>query len=166
MNRPTPPARGFTLIEIAIALAVMAILGAIALPNFGAALERHRLQATAQALAADISEARFEAARRGHALHLQSSTGPAWCWSVSEKPGCSCGQADACQLRNVRATDHPGVRLISAHSLQLEDVGANQAGPAAVLESTSGNRLRVDVTALGRTRICAAAGNWPKLPKC
>lgn len=159
-------ARGFTMIELAITLAVLAILGAIALPSVGAGLDRQRLQATAQALAADIGEARFEAARRGQPLHLQASTGPAWCWSVSVNADCPCGQAQACQLQNVRAADHPGVQIVSAQGLRLDAVGAAQAGTAAVLQSRRGDRLRVDVSALGRTRICAAAGSWPSLPPC
>ena len=148
---------------------MLAVLGAIALPGFGASLDRQRLQATAQALAADIAEARFEAARRGQTLHLNTDAGAAWCWSVSASAGCPCGQAQACQLRNVRAADHPGVQLVSAQSLRLEAEGAAQAGAAATLQSRRGERLRVDVSALGRTRVCAlagAAGAWPRLPSC
>ena len=158
--------RGFTLIELAITLAVMAVLGAIALPSVGASLERQRLHATAQALAADIAEARFEAARRGQSLHVQPTPGAAWCWSVAAEPGCPCGAAQACQLRNVRAADHPGVRLLSAAPLSLDPAGGVQPATAATLESRRGDRLRVDIGPMGRTRICAAAGAWPKVPTC
>lgn len=157
---------GLTLIELTITLAVLAILAAIALPSVGADLDRQRLQATAQALAADISEARFEAARRGQPLHVQASAGAAWCWSVSVNPQCPCGQAQACQLQNVSAADHPGVQIVSAHEARLEAVGVAQAGTVAVLQSRRGDRLRVDVSALGRSRVCAVAGNWPTLPPC
>lgn len=162
--------RGLTLIELAITLAVLAILGAIALPSVGSSLDRQRLQASARALADDIAEARFEAARRGQALHLRAtpggSGGAGWCWSVSASADCPCGQPQACQLRNVRAADHPGVQLVSAQSLRLDPVGAAQAGTAALLESRRGERLRVDVSALGRSRVCAVAGAWPQLPRC
>ncbi|HLL10908.1 MAG TPA: GspH/FimT family pseudopilin [Rubrivivax sp.] len=157
---------GFTLIELTITLAVLAILSAVALPSIGAGLERHRLQATANALAADIQQARFEAARRGQALHLQSSAGQDWCWSVSSNPDCACGQPSACQMQNVRAADHPGVQIISAHALRLEGDGIAQSGTAALLQSRRGDRLRVDVSALGRTRICALAGSWPAVAPC
>ncbi|HZF80715.1 MAG TPA: GspH/FimT family pseudopilin [Rubrivivax sp.] len=159
-------ARGFTLIEIAITLGVLAILSAVALPSIGASLERHRLQATAHALAADIQEARFEAARRGQPLHVRTSAGQDWCWSVSVNPDCPCGRPSACQMQNVRAADHPGVQMISAQALRLEGAGIAQSGTAAILQSHRGDRLRVDVSALGRTRICAAAGSWPALVPC
>ena len=160
------PARGLTLIELVITLAVLAILSAVALPSIGASLDRHRLQASAQALAADIGAARFEAARRGQALHLQAIAGPDWCWSVSVNPDCPCGQPRACQLQNVRAVDHPGVQIVSAQDLRLEGAGIAQAGTAALLQSRRGDRLRVDVSALGRTRICSVSGTWPTLPRC
>ena len=159
-------ARGLTLIELVMTLAVLAILSAVALPSIGAGFERHRLQASAQALSADIGEARFEAARRGQALHLQASAGADWCWSVSASPDCGCGRAQACQLQNVRAADHPGVQMISAQGLRLDGAGIAQAGTAALLQSPRGDRLRVDVSALGRTRICAVSGSWPSLPTC
>ncbi|HLL18994.1 MAG TPA: GspH/FimT family pseudopilin [Rubrivivax sp.] len=164
--KPRLPARGLTLIELVITLAVLAILSAVALPSIGASLDRHRLQASAHALAADIGEARFEAARRGQALHLQASAGADWCWSVSVNPDCPCGQAQTCQLQNVRAVDHPGVQIVSAQALRLDGAGVAQAGTAALLQSRRGDRLRVDVSALGRTRICSVSGSWPTLPPC
>ena len=55
-----------------------AILGSLALPPFAARLSRERLSRAAETLSADISEARFQAARKGHALHLRSQAGGDW----------------------------------------------------------------------------------------
>lgn len=157
---------GLTLLELAIALAVLAVLGTLALPGMGAQLAHTRLQAAAQGLADDISNARFEAAGRGQALHLELETGAAWCWAVAATPGCGCGQARACQLQRVRSTDHAQVRLLQAQALRLDPEGTARAGTVALLESARGERLRVDVSPLGRARVCAVAGVWPALPAC
>jgi len=85
---------------------------------------------------------------------------------VSVNPDCPCGQALTCQLQNVRAVDHPGVQIVSAQALRLDGAGVAQAGTAALLQSRRGDRLRVDVSALGRTRICSVSGSWPTLPPC
>lgn len=163
MKRP----RGFTLIEIAIAIAVLAVLSALALPGFGASLERQRLHAAAQQLAADLTEARFEAARRGLPLHLRATIGAQWCWAVTTTPDCTCGTPQpSCQLRNVRAADLPGVRLATAHDVALDPNGSATAADGTTLESRRGDRLRVSVGPSGRARICAAAGHWPQLPAC
>ena len=80
-HQPRRSFAGLTLLELAIAIAVMAILGSLALPPFAARLSRERLSRAAETLSADISEARFQAARKGHALHLRSQAGGDWCWS-------------------------------------------------------------------------------------
>ena len=46
--------------------------------------------------------------------------------------------------------------------------GGTAAGPqqAALLESSRGEQLRVEVSALGRARVCATRGAWPSVPNC
>lgn len=160
---------GLTLLELAIVLAVLTVLGALVAPSFSARLDRQRLQHTAQTLADDIAEARFEAARRGSTLHLQAETGAAWCWSVATAPDCPCGQAQSCQLKRAGTREHPNVRLLTPYRLRLEPGGAALAAAGQdtlTLESARGESLRVDVSALGRPRICALKGLWPRVPPC
>lgn len=157
--------RGFTLIELAITLAVLAVLGTLALPSLGRSLERHRLQAAAQALVADLSEARFEAARRGVPLHFEARAGASWCWAVTSAPGCRCDQAGACRLASVQADEHRGVRLVSARSVRFDADGRADAGLEALLEAGP-NRLRVDLGVLGRARVCSLRGELPGTPAC
>ena len=171
MKRRTPPPagprvrRGVTLLELVIALAVLAVLGALAAPQIGAMLTRQRLVTTAELLAADISDARYEAARRGAALHLQSAAGAQWCWAVATAPGCSCQGASACRIKTASANDHPGVSLVSAEDLRLDPDGQVD-GSAAALFAAGNASVRVEVSRFGRTRICDPAGNLPKLPRC
>lgn len=166
MNRcRRTPHRGLTLVELAIALAVVAILGTLALPSMGRQLERHRLHAAAQALASDLAEARFEAARRGQSLHLGLRTDAAWCWAVTPAPGCDCTRAQACQLKRVHADEHRGVRLVAGAPLQFDADGRVSGPMTATLEAGS-ERLRVEVGALGRARVCDPQGLQPRVPRC
>ncbi len=159
--------RGVTLLEVAVMLAVLAVLASLAVPDYGTRLQRQRLQAAAEALAGDLVNARFEAAQRGHALQLEPRAGADWCWSVALAPGCACGAAQACQIANVRAEDHRGVRLVEARPARLEPAGSSGAAvQVATLESAHGDRLRVDLTALGRARICVVAGSVPRVAPC
>ena len=159
------PARGLTLLELMIALGVLAMLVSLALPSMGHQLERHRLQAAAESLAADLSEARFEAARRGQALHLDARAGQAWCWAVTTTPGCACGQAQACQLKSVHAEDHRGVQLVTMRSVRFDSDGRADASVGA--EFAAGDeRLRVELSLLGRARVCDPAGRLHRVPAC
>ncbi len=157
---------GLTLLEMAIALAVLAVLGTLAAPSFSARLARERLVATAEKLAGDVAEARFLAAQRGTLLHLEPTAGPTWCWTVTDLPGCGCGQPRACQLRRVDAADHARVLLLEGQAVQLAPDGTATAQRVATLGTHAGDRLAVDLLALGRTRICVAGGSSTKYPPC
>ncbi len=53
--------RGFTLIELVIVMAIMAIIAAMAAPRYGRALARHRADAAARRIVADLALARQRA---------------------------------------------------------------------------------------------------------
>lgn len=158
---------GLTLLETMIAVAIVALLASLAVPSFGGAAERSRLRFAAETLAADLGEARFEAARRGQPLEFEVRPGAGWCWAIATVPGCGCDAARSCQLKTERAADHGGIRLLDAAPTRLEADGQSQATPRpALFESTRGERLQVSLSPLGRARICAPAAAVPGYPAC
>jgi type IV fimbrial biogenesis protein FimT len=166
-RKPRRPAHGVTLLEALVTLAIVAVLATLALPSFAGMLARHRLKAAADHLAMDLSELRFEAARRGMALHLQLTPGKDWCYALATAPGCACAVAQGCQLKTVHASEHPGVSLVQGQSLWVEPAalaGAN-AG-AAVLQGPDGAQLRVSLSPLGRAKVCAPATPVAGYPGC
>ena len=159
--------RGLTLLETMIALAIVGLLASLAAPGFGALVERHRLRHAAETLAADLTQARFEAARRGAALYLDARAGRDWCWAVATEPGCGCERDRACQLKSERGSDHGNVRLVEAAPATLLASGEVQAPPApALLESGHGERLQVQLSPLGRASICSPDGAVAAYPAC
>jgi type IV fimbrial biogenesis protein FimT len=161
------PCRGLTLIELMMVLGVIAVLAALSLPSFGAQISRQRLKAAAETLAGDLAEARFEAARRGSALYLHYAQGPDWCWAVATASGCDCRNPQACQVKTVRSSDHPGVVLALSRDALFDPANGSAVGDgAAVLRSAGGDELRVGVTRLGRARVCAPGGPALGYPSC
>lgn len=176
-TEPSPPStrsQGVTLIELMMGLAVLAILGTLALPAMGLRMERQRLAMAAETLAADLTEARFEAARRGLGLSVSaitSSNGQQWCWAVAPASGsaatdCACAHTRSCGHRSVAAAEHPGVKMSQGRRVLLAADGSALAATAAVFESPHGDRLRVDLLALGRSRICSPTGAAGRYPPC
>lgn len=158
--------RGLTMLELCIAIAILAVLSAVAVPTLSARLDQQRLYTAAEALLADINEARFEAARQHRGLHVVMDTGDNWCWAVATQAACPCGQAQACELRHALARDHAGVRLLQGLNLRLTATGQTDSPGSATLESRRGSRLRVDVQALGRARVCTLVGPTARYPLC
>jgi type IV fimbrial biogenesis protein FimT len=158
---------GLTLIELMVVLGIVAVLAALSLPSFGAQVAGHRLKAAAETLAADIAEARFEAARRGSTLHLNYNQGAEWCWAVATASGCDCRSAQPCQLKAVRSADHPGLTLAQTRNAQFDPAGSTAGGDgAALLRSSHGSELRVAVSRLGHVRVCAPGAAALGFPAC
>jgi len=74
MNRIRLRVRGFTLIEMMVTLAIMAVLALIAVPAFRNTIRRGQVTRASNTLLADISYARTEAVNRGLDVSLCPST--------------------------------------------------------------------------------------------
>jgi type IV fimbrial biogenesis protein FimT len=159
------PCRGLTLLETMVALAIVAVLTTLALPSFGSMMSRHRLKAAAEQMATDLAELRMLAAQRGQPLHLQVSAGPQWCYALAVASGCDCRVPQGCQLKTVRAKDHPGVTLLDGQDLRIEPLPGSPGG-TALLQNSEGARLRVGLSPLGRPKVCAPGAAVPGYAAC
>jgi type IV fimbrial biogenesis protein FimT len=162
-------ARGVTLIESVIALAIVAALMSIALPSFGEAMARARLRAAAEDLALDLGNARLESVRQGAGLvHVTLRPGNSWCWAVGSVPDIDCHNPPGSTTVHVaRADDYAGVAMtrgVSASFNGRDTLAA--AGFAAEFALPQGQQLRVNVTPLGRASICSPQGSSLDFPRC
>lgn len=165
MRQPQP--RGLTLIELMIGLAILATLMSLALPSYLAYLQRTRLKAAAEGLALDFTEARFESVRRGVPLHLSFSPGAPWCYAITTQASCDCHVRSACTVKAVQAADHRSVELSDARGASFDPASGARVGDGiALLQTASGSRLRVEISPLGRPRVCAPDGGMPGYGPC
>jgi len=66
-----PPARGMTLIELMVVVAILAILAAISATAMGPMVARYRQMVSSEAVAQIVSQARVEARQQGRCYRVQ-----------------------------------------------------------------------------------------------
>jgi Tfp pilus assembly protein FimT len=158
------------LIELMIGLAIIVVLASLAVPSAAQYLQRQRLRAAATALELDLREARYESVRRQQPLSLVVSPGADWCYAIATRPDCDCRQQQQqdCRLKTVRAADLHGVQLTEAAARRFEPTTGNVESPgtAAIWQAQGIERVRVSVSALGRTHVCTMDGRLAPLPEC
>lgn len=82
--------RGFTLLEVMVVVAILAILTALAAPSFTPLIERWRVRQAVEGLQSTIYYARSEAIKRGGGVVVQKNPNTAQC-TTSTKQDWDCG---------------------------------------------------------------------------
>ena len=83
---------GFTLIELMVAVSVLGVLLAIALPSFQPLIERWRVRQVTEGLVSSLQFARSEAIKRGGGIIMQKiTTNTHGCTAPSTKSEWDCG---------------------------------------------------------------------------
>lgn len=149
---------GFTLVELAMVLAVVAVLSAMVAPSFKHMVARHRLMAAAHTLQADLAYARHEGLRRGQDVHLEFHVGQPWCYALSlgHASNCQLPQQEPHVLKRVVGDSFPQVLLLQANPMVLSSKNGLRQGALAqaVFATATGPKLAVQLGALGRASLC------------
>lgn len=183
---------GFTLIELIVTIAVLAIILAIAVPSFQDFFERGRLRGAGDEVAALVATARGEAVKTGRNVTMSfSGTTASWCLGAIQQetpdPGdayeddidCDCTVANECLVdgveRVMRSSDFGGVTLAAIPTTNDFIVDGKQGAiiglttRQATLISPKGTyRLQLDISPMGQTRLCVPSGQraMPGFPSC
>ncbi|MGO4392635.1 GspH/FimT family pseudopilin [Variovorax sp. M-6] len=165
-------ARGFTLVEMAITMAVLALLLMIAMPSIGVWLNNSRIRSATESLQAGLQTARLEAVRRNQnvSLYLVSLSDPntmdnscalssaSGSWVISTaSPAGKCAGAAALASRPVG--DAGGqVRVTAGHS--TDNTNKTTLGSSATTVTFNGfGRIANTDTAINRIKITGPSDN-------
>jgi len=148
--------RGFTLVEVLVAAAVLTIVAAIAVPSYANYLARQRLRHVAELLELDLRRARTLSVDEGRNIHVSFSSGAQWCWGVSRQSSCNCATGQPrCELGGETHHEYKGVLLQSGQSVTFQaGMGRAQDWTRIGLSNDRNQQLRIDLNPLGRPQIC------------
>ncbi|NWA26723.1 GspH/FimT family pseudopilin [Pseudomonas gingeri] len=77
-------AKGFTLVELLVAIAVLAILTAIAAPSFNSTIQKSRVDSEASDLQRALNYTRLEAINRGVNVRIGPTSGAGSNWTTGQ----------------------------------------------------------------------------------
>lgn len=142
LTRPHRATRGFSLIELMVAIAVLGILIMMALPSLGTWIQNTQIRTAAEGIQSGLQLARVEALRRNTVVRFQlmdtltsscgfSATGTNWVVSLADASG-------AC---DAAPSDTAAPRIIQKRS-------GNEGSSSAQVMATGGNTVHFN--GLGR----------------
>jgi len=170
---------GFTLIEMMVVLAVLAIIVTAAVPGMGSFLDSNKLRGATGDFYADMQYARSESIKRNInvSVSITSDGGTSWCYGISTSAGCDCTitdstDASACVLpqsgENILkvgvSSEFTGIRLTSPSGSNqtvatFDPVrGIATTTGSVVFESHNNLETHVEVSALGKVNACTPSG--------
>ncbi|MGZ8934442.1 MAG: GspH/FimT family pseudopilin [Methylobacter sp.] len=164
---------GFTLLELMLVIAIIAILAALAVPSFSTTLAKQRTTGAAEAVLADLRWARAEAIKRNRNVRVTFTNGSAWHYTIHADPAGS-----NTQLKTVDGSDFPSITLATAsfdnsvayttfestRGTSLNSVGSLSSNEGTVTITSNNFSVSVIVSPLGSARICGSMGGYETCP--
>lgn len=174
--KPRSPDSGFTLIEMMVTVAVLAILVAVAAPSFSDAMDRARIKSQAMRVIDVIEFAKSEATKSSITRNTAAGT---WntavtinvtggsSWSVVAQATDSDGNVTQ---RKASYEDVNGISIESPDSammtMNFRRIMTGDVDTAIVLQSTNGRQIQISVSATGRITACAVSTSIGDFTSC
>ena len=164
---------GFTLLELMVSIAVMAIIATTVVPSFNSMKEKHKMRGAAETISSDLQLARSEAIKTNQNVSLSfSGNGTTnWCYGINDSNGCDCSVDNACLV------DGNPVRVSSSNEFSNINLATNFSGQTTTFDpdrgttnsgtitlTTEGKTITIFLSAIGRISLCS--DDYSSYPDC
>lgn len=153
---------GFTIVEMMMALAVLGVLVAAAVPSFQSTMARARLEGAVNLLAIDLQYARSESIRRRTTATLTAAVGGGSYTITYVDP------ADSGSTLTLKTVAMPADVSVSATgAVTFSSLrGLGNARTFTLTSSRTSEQLQVATNAAGRVQTCSPSGGFRGYPTC
>lgn len=145
-------ARGFTLMELMIVIAIMAILAAIAAPNYTSFMAQRRLNGAARQIMSDLMHARMQAVNQNNEFKITFVNSHEYQILDDDNSNGSSDSGESVRTKSVQ-TDYSDVTLSSTANPVFNPRGT--ANGATITLSNSAGSKSVSLAITGRVIIGA-----------
>ena len=161
-SRPAGAARGFTLVELLVAVAVLSASAMLAAPSIGQMVANRRVQSAAQNLLDALNSARAEAVRRNAPVRFELD---------AQRQGWTMVQATSGEtFQAYKAPEWSGLQIApgsTAAAVTFLPNGLRQGGTqlSQITVSSDGSVRRINVFGGGLVRMCDPGVTVPDDPR-
>lgn len=158
---------GFTLTELMIVLAIIAILAAMVAPSFDDFIRKNRVKGAAEDVYGMLLQAKSEAIVRDTDIFVNVENGANWCVGYDTVANCVCSGSISCIVpvagqdvtQVISGTDYRDVTMSAGSDITFS-LPRGFPNPTSTLTLSSGNWALNIVTSLrGRIRVCNPNSN-------
>jgi type IV fimbrial biogenesis protein FimT len=175
--------QGFSLIEVMVVVALLFILGGIALPNFRPWTENTKIRTGAESLVAGLQKAKTESLKRNARVRFILGANSAWTVGCTTAVGDTDGDGvvdcpAAIEQRSsgdgssgvTVVSDPPGSTIVEFTGMGVKSTLAGQIESIAIdsgsLSASDSRDLRVTIGAGGNVRVCDPNASASDPRKC
>jgi len=153
---------GVTLLELLIAISIVAILAVTAVPSFITYLQQNRLVGATQRLYHTLQYARTEAVKRNANVYVSFVTGSNWCYGANPGATCACNTSGSCTIGSVSAPSAGQISLsatgLNSGAIYFEpNHGASSSSSTITFTTSQGDTMGVKIGLLGSLTICSSS---------
>jgi prepilin-type N-terminal cleavage/methylation domain-containing protein len=166
--------RGFTMIELMITVAVIAIVLSVAAPSFTSFLAKKRVESTMAELSTDIQYARSESVSRNAAVRLTYVSSS--CYAVHLSTDAASCTTTTNMIKTQSLTSGSTAALSAASNgyyIEFDPVrglatfsDGNTPGAININSSNNAYQLRAAVCTMGRVVVCSPNTSFNGYPTC
>ena len=158
--------RGFTMLEIMVALVIMGIIAAFAFPSFRNMIENKQLKSVTESLYNDLKLAHSEAIKKQTAIFVSFQPGANWCYGIDDTAACNCNVVNDCEFEGaekvIRGTDYKNTVLaVNGWGAGIPFIffegtrGMSNRSAGAATFTTNTKTTNIASNRIGRIEICS-----------